>query len=84
MASALADPLWAITEWQISSCLPAARGMSLRLSVSAGWPDYPWASLFAMVTILCVLILEHIVSRAYERRLTRQLTNRSHTQGTRL
>ncbi|CAL5221030.1 g3148 [Coccomyxa viridis] len=50
-------------------------------SACLGWPDYPWASLFAMVTILCVLILEHVVSRAYERRLTRQLTNCTRTQG---
>lgn len=35
----------------------------------------------AMATIICVLILEHIVSRAYERRLTKQLTNRGQAQG---
>ena len=48
---------------------------------SAGWPDYPYASLIAMVTVICVLALEHVVSRAYERRLTRQLTRRAHIHG---
>lgn len=47
----------------------------------AGWPDYPYASLIAMVTVICVLALEHVVSRAYERRLTRQLTCRAHNHG---
>ena len=37
-----------------------------------------------MVTIICVLALEHVVSRIYERRLTRQLTNRAHNQGEQL
>lgn len=47
-----------------------------------GWPDYPYASLIAMVTVICVLALEHMVSRAYERRLTRQLSRRTANQGT--
>ena len=47
----------------------------------AGWPDYPYASLIAMVTVICVLALEHMVSRAYERRLTRQLSRRANNQG---
>lgn len=34
-----------------------------------------------MVTVICVLALEHAVSRAYERRLTRQLTRRAHNHG---
>ncbi|BDA47590.1 Zinc transporter 5 [Coccomyxa sp. Obi] len=38
-----------------------------------GWPDYPWASLFALVTIVVVLLLEHLVSIAYEKRMTKQL-----------
>ena len=46
-----------------------------------GWPDYPYASLIAMVTVICVLALEHMVSRAYERRLTRQLSRRADNQG---
>ena len=39
----------------------------------AGWPDYPYASLFALVTIVVVLFLEHLVSMAYEKRVLRQL-----------
>ena len=46
-----------------------------------GWPDYPYASLFAMVTVICTLALEHMVSQAYERRLTRQLSRRADNQG---
>ena len=49
--------------------------------VFAGWPDYPFASMFALVTIICVLALEHLVSRAYERRLTKQLSSRPQSQG---
>ena len=37
--------------------------------------------MFAMVTVISVLILEHLVSRAYERRLTRQLTSQTQSQG---
>lgn len=43
-----------------------------------GWPEYPYASLFALVTIIFVLFLEHVVSMAYERRMMRQL-GRTHT-----
>ena len=50
----------------------------------AGWPDYPWASMFALVTIICVLALEHLVSRAYERRMTKQLSMRPKAQGAQL
>ncbi|EIE23671.1 ZIP zinc/iron transport family [Coccomyxa subellipsoidea C-169] len=38
-----------------------------------GWPDYPYASAIALVTIVVVLFLENLVSMAYERRMTRQL-----------
>lgn len=46
----------------------------------AGWPDYPFASLFALVTIIIVLFLEHLVSMAYEKRMKRQL-ERPHSPG---
>ena len=46
----------------------------------AGWPDYPYASLFALVTIIVVLFLEHLVSMAYEKRVLRQL-GRPHSPG---
>ncbi|CAL8471970.1 g11512 [Coccomyxa elongata] len=38
-----------------------------------GWPDYPYASLFALVTIIAVLFLEHLVSMAYEKCMMKQL-----------
>ena len=58
------------------------KGVSNQISLMfTGWPDYPYASLIAMVTVICVLALEHMVSRAYHRRLTRQLSRRANNQG---
>lgn len=37
----------------------------------AGWTDYPYAAVIALFTVIVVLLLEHLVSLFYERRLRR-------------
>ena len=47
----------------------------------AGWPDYPYAALIAVVTVIMVLILEHLVSAFYGRRMRLEILNAVEVHG---